>query len=448
MSDASLVVLGAGPAGATVAIGLRRLGYDVTVVNQRRRFNAIEGISARVCEGLRRAGLSRALSCIYPAEPRKVLWDGTLSVRNREYLIDRAHFDALLLEDLLAAGVKCIDARAGEIRSSSQGHEISLGETDGVCLLEASFLVEARGRQAPLKGQRLRGPETVTLISQWMDIPGRCGSAVESLEDGWVWMSRLPDGRCCWQLSVDAGSGTVPHRDLIGEYCSSRREPSRLARELFSMDETHLPGQFYSRSSTAVLALEPATPNLLKVGDAAMAVDPLSGNGVFQALSSALQAPAVINTLIKRPQCTARAIEFHQRRIENLFFRFARTGRDFYAFQRHEEGDRFWSKRSRWPDAEPLHASSLFSELCVVSGAVVRDDFIDEAQVVVSPDQPMGMWHLQGIELAPRVVRLKAGEDLNSVVADLPMAQKTLLLEWLTAQGFKQEQVVVAESPD
>ena len=63
MSALRVVVLGAGPAGAAVAIGLRRLGFDVYVVSEWRRFSAVEGVSVRVLEGLRRAGMSRAVAC-------------------------------------------------------------------------------------------------------------------------------------------------------------------------------------------------------------------------------------------------------------------------------------------------------------------------------------------------------------------------------------------------
>ena len=58
----TLVILGAGPAGAATALGLRRLGYPVTLVSEWRRFAALEGVSLRVLEALRGAGLEQALT--------------------------------------------------------------------------------------------------------------------------------------------------------------------------------------------------------------------------------------------------------------------------------------------------------------------------------------------------------------------------------------------------
>ena len=58
-----IIILGAGPAGGAVALGLIRLGYEVIVVGQPRPFDAVEGISERVVEGLKGAGFKRALEC-------------------------------------------------------------------------------------------------------------------------------------------------------------------------------------------------------------------------------------------------------------------------------------------------------------------------------------------------------------------------------------------------
>ncbi|MBY4871381.1 hypothetical protein K6W76_33745, partial [Burkholderia anthina] len=60
MKRTPIAVLGAGPAGAAAALGLARLGYPVTVVSEWRHFDAVEGVSGRVLQGLRHAGLVQA----------------------------------------------------------------------------------------------------------------------------------------------------------------------------------------------------------------------------------------------------------------------------------------------------------------------------------------------------------------------------------------------------
>lgn len=420
MPEPRIVVLGAGPAGAATAIGLRRLGYSVAVVSEWRRFAAVEGVSQRVLEGLRHAGLGGALSQAAMPATRQVHWNGQHLQMNQEFLLDRQRFDRVLRDDLQRAGVSVVEGRVREVMHEG-GHHVRLD--DGQVLM-ADFLVEARGRQAPLAPDRLRGPETVSLLNVWQGSPGAPASAVESLEDGWAWMARLEDGRCYWQVTLDAAG--LPGKAGLAEYCVARRACSALVAELFD-GQALVPAQVHARSSTAILAGECVGQDWIRVGDAAMAVDPLSGNGIFQSLSSALQAPVVINTLLRKPERAGLARQFHQQRVEQLFLRFARIGRDFYGQEQGRAGQPFWARRQGWPDAQPLHVPADWSAVRVERRPVLRDGWVDEAKVVVTADQPLGVWHLQGVELAPIVQRLHGGQALEVVLPGLLDEQQVMV---------------------
>lgn len=429
MSEPCIVVLGAGPAGAATAIGLRRLGYAVTVVSEWRRFAAVEGVSQRVLEGLRHAGLGGALSQAAMPATRQVHWNGQHLQMNQEFLLDRQRFDRALRDDLRRAGVSMVEGRVREVVHEGC-HRVRLD--DGQVLV-ADFLVEARGRQAPLAADRLRGPETVSLLNVWQGSPDTPASAVESLEDGWAWMARLEDGRCYWQVTLDAAG--LPGKAGLADYCAARRAGSALVAELFDA-QALVPAQVHARSSTAILAGECVGQDWIRVGDAAMAVDPLSGNGIFQSLSSALQAPVVINTLLRRPERAGLARQFHQQRVEQLFLRFARIGRDFYGQEQSRAGQPFWDRRQGWPDAQPLHQAADWLAVRVERRPVLRDGLVDEAEVVVTADQPLGVWHLQGVELAPVVRALQAGRPLEAVLSGRPEEQQIMLRRWLREQGL------------
>ena len=429
MPEPRILILGAGPAGAATAIGLRRLGHAVTVVSEWRRFAAVEGVSQRVLEGLRHAGLGGALNQAATPATRQVRWNGQHLQLNQEYLLDRQAFDRALRQDLQQAGVTVIEGRVREVLGQD-GYQVRLddGQT-----LEAEFLVEARGRQAPLTVDRLRGPETVSLLNLWQGKPGEPASAVESLDDGWAWMARLADGRCYWQITLNAEG--LPGKSALAEYCAERRRRSPLVTELFDA-QALVPATVHARSSTAILAGECVGDDWLRVGDAAMAVDPLSGNGIFQSLSSALQAPAVINTLLRCPQRAALARRFHQQRIEQLFLRFARIGRDFYAQEQARADGVFWARRRQWPDAQPIHGAADWQAVRVESRPVLRDGLVDEAEVVVTADQPLGVWHLQGIELAPVVRGVQNGFEVAQVLNDRSAQQQSMVRRWLVEQGY------------
>ena len=428
----ALVILGAGPAGAAVALGLRRLGYPVTLISEWRRFAALEGVSVRVLEALRNAGLHQALADATLPSQRQVSWNGQLHAQNIEYLIDRPRFDRGLRADLHRAGVKVIEGRVLSVDSTASGHTIVL---EGGDTWQADFLVEARGRQAPALGKGRRGPETVSLLNRWHGPAGPTASAVESLDTGWAWMARRDDGQCYWQWTVDVASADLPGKAHLQDYCRERRQASALAQGLF-VDQPCVDVHVHARSSTAILSPQVCGDRWIRVGDAAMAVDPLSGNGIFQSLSSALQAPAVINTLLCKPERRALARRFHQQRVEQLFMRFARMGRDFYADEQRWPLQPFWQARRQWPDTAAAHAEADFALLRIERAPVLRDGYVDEADVVISPDQPLGIWHVHGVEVAPLVRRLWR-EPAEHVLAGLTLEQGRMLRGWLISQGFK-----------
>lgn len=416
-TECDVLMLGCGPAGAAAAIGLARLGHGVAVVGEARRFRAVEGISERVLAGLRHAGFECALDAVAEPSARSVTWNGVAGDANTERLVDRAAFDRGLLEDLARHRVRVFDAHVLRCRREGEAHLVELGKGDGPRTLRARFLVEARGRTAPAGGHsRVRGAETVSLLQVWHGTPAKAASAVQSFEDGWAWMARLPDGRRYLQLTLDAASAALPPRHRLGEWCAEQLRELDAAQAFI---EAAAPsGELHARASTPILAAEAVGEDWIRVGDAAMAVDPLSGNGIFQALSSALQAPAVVNTLLRRPHSAEPAKAFHRARVEGLFHRFARIGRDFYAQESRWRERPFWAARRAWPDEEAVHRAFAPSQVVLERRPVVCDGFIEEAETVVTPDEPGGIWRVDGLPAA----------DLLRAVRDAGVAPEKALV--------------------
>jgi len=439
MSEARILILGGGPAGGAVAIGLRRLGYPVTLVSEPRPFDAVEGISDRVVQGLQGAGFQQALTTLADPSPRQVTWNGLTSAANTERLVPRQRFDQALLQDLSQQGVQVVQGRVKQCRQDQGGYQVEVEPTSGgVQTLSGDFLVEARGRAAPAAGvPRVKGAQTVSLLQYWQGPAGRAGSAVQSFADGWAWMAMRGDGRRYLQLTLDVASADLPPKSELSDWCRQRLEQLEQARPF--IQEARPSGEVYARTSTPVLCEHSAGDHWIRVGDAAMAVDPLSGNGIFQALSSALQAPAVVNTLIRHPERAALARQFHEARIEGLFYRFARIGRDFYAQEDQWPERPFWQTRRAWPDSRPLHQEVRPEQVSTALRPVVDQGLITEARVVVTPDQPLGIWHLNGLVLAPLLDAVKAAPERPpaQVLADiLGDGRGAPLARWMEQQGW------------
>jgi flavin-dependent dehydrogenase len=388
-----ICVLGCGPAGAVTALGLHELGYNVTVVGEPRPYPVTEGISARVCQALADNKLKVALSRVSSPVQRHARWNGESRAANAECLVYRPDFDRALLADLQDSGIDRLRGRVRRVERQGNAWAAQVDTPTDRRVVQSDFLVEARGRAAGFGGQaRLRGPETVSVGLNWISEPDRAFTAVASVEDGWLWLARHGDGRLFSQFTTRSRHPGLSPKDNIPSLLDALLDTLEIPGVDIS-GRTPL-GEAMSRSSTAILPSEPSQAGLLRVGDAAMAVDPLSGNGIFQSLSSALAAPAVINTVLKRPNDGEMALGFYRERLRHLFFRFARIGRDFYAAETRWAGHDFWEQRRQWPDANPAHLEEGDEVIGRAERPVIHHGFIEKREVVMTRDQPLGAAHV------------------------------------------------------
>ena len=417
---------GGGPAGCAAAIGLRRLGYSVVLVHQPRPWPSVEGISARTIEGMRNAGLLQAASTAAAASPRRVSWNGESSAANSEHLVQRRVFDAALLEDAAGEGVQLLPGRLRQCLQTPDQKTIAHIDTPAAGRLTVScrFLVEARGRAAPAAPtSRLRGPETVSFLRTSRGSSAAAGSSVCSFADGWAWQACGGDGLHFLQFTVTSQEYSLPNRSGLQHWFE--RELDRLPNDMRPPTGGGETSEIMARGSSSILQGELVTPQMLRVGDAAMAVDPLSGNGIFQALSSALVAPPVINTLLRHPEESQLAMQFYRDRVRHTFLRFARLGRDFYRLEKRWPDSDFWRQRQEWPDDLAAHGDKAPQLLGIELRPVVAGDRIRMRKVAVTSDQPLGVWHVGGVELAPLLEDLPAAGPRRGAVLSARTAAAT-----------------------
>lgn len=281
-------VLGAGPAGAAAALGLRRLGYRVAILG-RARAAAMEGLSARTLARLTAAQLHAAAACAPMSSPRIAAWAGRHATPGAEFLVERAVFDRALGVDLAAAGIPVMDLSVISVTPDPSGFRIATA--GGV--IRSRAVLEARGRLARRADEC--GPRLVAWIERCRSVEsGMRGSAVVALDDGWCWLAADGAGALQRQFvcaarrrytaaelreRLDAASAAVPELD-------------------FSTRSATLIDRVRARAAVARFSHPARVPGILRVGDAALAMDPLSGQGVHEALASAHVAVAAMNSFL------------------------------------------------------------------------------------------------------------------------------------------------------
>ena len=442
-----IAILGGGPAGAVLCRELRRMGHGVALVAAPRPFPAFEGFAERALKGLAWAGCERALAAVGPRVARSARWNGTYFAGNVEHLVDRQSFDRALLDDIRASGAQL---HAGRVQGThplddGAGWQIEWRAADGaVQRLRAGYLVDARGRRAPRSGLTWRrGPASVCIARRWRypRVPEPL-ARVETFEDGWMWFARDARGEAMLQFFLCAERGPLPAGERLPTHYTALLERLPQAGELLrgAAPVAGERGGVHLRDAGTSLCAAPMGERQARVGEAALSIDPLAGHGVFEAVGGALALAVSLNTLLRRPQRAALAQRFYSDRLGHDFIRMARTGRDFYAMeQRWADGD-FWAPRRAWPDDLPAHPG-LSGEARVSHMPVADGDLVEAREVLVTADQPRGIWQVQGVPLVALLRELgkrrSPQQALAAVAADTaPDADPQAALAWLRHRGL------------
>lgn len=420
MQKFDIAIAGAGPAGSVAATLLARRGARVALVVHPLQKQRYEGASPRVAALLGRLNLPN--DALGPPLPRITRWNGLPSAPNREHLVDRLHFDSSLVEAARSAGAAIIEARAGRL---SPGIDSAPGrmELSGQAAIEAAVLIEARGRQAHVEPGRRRGPPTVAIAGM---VPGAADTealGIEALDCGWRWTAALP-GRGRW-VQIVADVARIREEGLPAVW-------SRLAGP-----DAPLPNEPVVRAAELRLNMPDLAAGILPLGDAAVGLDPLSGQGIWWAISAALSAGPLVQALCDGEGALAK--RFYRERMLSTFWRQARIGRDFHAMI--DSDDPFWTDRAAWPDNEPAHGRA--SETVLRRRVIIADGRLRESAVLVTPHDPDGVAFVAGQPVARLIDRLggqtlpDAADFARRILPETPPETAAIVFGWLAARGFE-----------
>jgi flavin-dependent dehydrogenase len=301
-----VVVVGAGPAGSASALALLRGGARVAIIEKGARLEDRMGESLRgiAREALRELGVGEAIRQLDapPSHLHRASWGGTLEVRSStatpygpDLHLDRARFDALLLEAALARGAVLF--RPAAVRRcfvAGGALRLSVGAGQETVEIAARRVIDATGRSAGLArrlGARRRSTDRLIGVARGF-AGGSCEpfTLVEAADEGW-WYSAPRPGRHLVALFLTDGDSAA--REARGDEVWARCLASApLTRARLDRAGTGGPARAYL-AGPAVLDWDPGQP-FLPVGDAALSFDPIAADGLCFALRSGLEAAEVL----------------------------------------------------------------------------------------------------------------------------------------------------------
>ncbi len=372
--EPDMIVLGGGPAGAVSAWLAARDGLSVWLVDPERPLDRIEGLSPRLHRWLSATGIGTGGSVAGPL-PRRIDWAGQSEGANGEFLVRRGAFDAHLRAAACAAGARPVRA-TGRIG------------TGGIILSDGSrpaprWTLDARGRAAGRRRSPHPAPAATLSLCGWAIPAGRVepGLTISALPEGWLWSGALPGGPLWAQFTCDARGDGPPEARLRAALAAARPGIGGAA----------FAGPVNAREAAPVLPSALDSLSCLPVGDALAAMDPLSGHGLFWAVSSALAAAAVRRTLAARPGAKTEALcrRYLESRALETALRNARIGRDFIRQETRFADAPFWAARRGFPDDVPGHEP--LAAPATGTGFVLKDGLVEEREILRTPRSPQGI---------------------------------------------------------
>ena len=318
--DSDIVVLGGGPAGSMLALRLAQIGHAVTLVERAAfpRAQVGESLGPAVTQLLGLVGLREQIDAARFFRPRTafVRWENAeTEVKDfgaaPGYQVDRGRFDQILLGAAADADVRVLQpvtARRPRRRPGG-GWVIPMCRDGREFVLTARYCADACGRPSLLGGKRARlSPRTIALYAYWTGTDlGGCETRVEAGEAEWYWGAPLPDGTINAAVFLDPRRCAALSRASIEDFYRSLMTRSVLLHVCLN---GAIVGRVKACDATSSVADPLVGEDFLRLGDAAVTIDPLSSQGVQTAIVTALQAAAVINTTLRRPADTAHALEF------------------------------------------------------------------------------------------------------------------------------------------
>lgn len=363
-AQVTVAVLGGGPAGASAALELHRLGIDAVVIEQTDGGgNPIgECLAPSANPLLHQLGLAQLLpaSGALPSHGNRSCWGGDGTPADRDFLrdpfghgwhLDRAAFNRALLDTVETTGISVLrHHRITALARTSATWHIRTASPDGADSLEAAMLVDATGRRALVARQQHIRRRIVDPQAGAVGIlhPGDrstpfqdATTLIEAAENGWWYAALLPDHRLAVTWFTDP--------DLLARQSTWRPaawwallRTSALIGPLLVAHGFAPPAKIDVFPAGSSLLAQPAGNGWIATGDAAAAFDPLSSHGIGSALASGRSAARAVAAHL---QGDAAAFPAYRERLLADFTHYLHERHAYYASEQRWTASPYWQRR-------------------------------------------------------------------------------------------------------
>lgn len=255
--------------------------------------------------------------------------------------LDRVRFETDLRRDAMARGANFVVGGVTDLKRTSTGWELS---TDTGRTISAFRLIDASGRRSPQLrrfGQKRFVMDRLACVYQRVAQRGRPDPStyVEATSDGWWYTATLPGGERIVAFHGDADQPGIRAVHQNGPVAAALALP-RLAEQIGPVDHAFAtPSRLCSASSVARSA---AGDGWLAAGDSAIALDPLSSQGLFNALATGLEAGRATRALLSGNESAGL---IYAEKMGSIWRAYIGHHRLYYGMETRWIDSPFWARR-------------------------------------------------------------------------------------------------------
>lgn len=359
-----IAIAGAGPAGAATARRLAQSGCRVVLL-ERSQFDKPrvgESLAPSVQPLLTDLGVWREFVDLQPLPSygTRSAWGAARASEHSHlqtpYLcgwhVDRLSFDCMLAQSAVSAGaqlllgvqvVRCVSGANGRFVLSLASDD----DLDCIDQLQADFVIDATGRGSTvarrLGGTSIMFDRLVGVAAEFANARAgtSCYTLVETTPDGWWYSAPSGNESSMTMLMTDGdlvcsqGTRELPQwRNALSQ--------AQLTRASIDGCERKWGPRVFSAVSQRLQRNDHNQQRWLAVGDATLAVDPISGSGVVRALKTAKAAASTAMSALSGDKTAISSYEADRDRecTEYLLERAA-----YYQIERRWPNAPFWQRR-------------------------------------------------------------------------------------------------------
>lgn len=374
--ETDIAIVGAGVAGCTAAIALAQ-SHSVVLIDK------LSAPIVRVGECLAPAArrILKQLDLLAGLEERHIPYTerkiqqanhGTASywgseqvhfvdhIRNPDGLgwhLDRQAFEAYLRDAAMQRGVNCLwPAKLDDSHYEDLHWHIVAKPTDKTVNqqthhIKAKFVIDASGRQSHFARQLGVEREHIDrLIACWATLPDSEQtklSTISASEYGWWYSAPLPNNRRVLALQTDSDlidRDALKKTNQFIELAKANRAMAKILEKSQGKIEFHGIVAANSTRLNQVMGQQWAA-----LGDAAMSFDPLSSQGMFNAMASASQLTSLMrdSCILSHPdsETMQRLQASYNHQTDQIWAHYIRHKNIFYHEERRWKDSVFWKRR-------------------------------------------------------------------------------------------------------